>query len=67
VQVPGQRQSVSAASTVSAKRAFWLSAYKGGLKGESFVELLKKLMCRRKKPLHLVLDGLMNKSTKLNG
>jgi len=65
VQVPGQRQSISAASAVSAKGAFWFATYQGGLKGESFVELLKKLMYRRKKPLHLVLDGLPAHKTKV--
>jgi transposase len=58
IQVPGQRQSVSAASAVSAKGAFWFATYKGALTGELLVELLEKLMLRRKKPLHLVLDGL---------
>ncbi len=58
VRVPGQRQSVSAASAVSARGAFWFATYKGALNGELFVALLKKLMHRRKKPLHLVLDGL---------
>ncbi len=58
VKVPGQRQSVSAASAVNAKGAFWFVTYQGSLNGESFVALLKKLMYRRKKPLHLVLDGL---------
>src|SRR6185369_6644440 len=58
VQVPGQRQSISAASAVSSKGAFWYATYKGALTGELLVELLEKLMYRRKKPLHLVLDGL---------
>lgn len=58
VRVPGQRQSISAASAVSAKGAFWFVTYPGGLNGELFVALLKKLMYRRKKPLHLVVDGL---------
>jgi transposase len=58
VEIPGQRQSISAASAVSAKGAFWFSTYTGGMNGEMFVELLKKLMSHRKKPLHLVLDGL---------
>lgn len=58
VNRPGQRQSISAASAVTAKGAFWFATYKGGLSGELFVELLKKLMHRRKKPLHLVVDGL---------
>jgi transposase len=58
VQVPGQRQGISAASAVSSKGAFWFVTYQGALNGELFVELLKKLIHRRKKPLHLVLDGL---------
>lgn len=58
VHVPGQRQSISAASAVSAKGAFWFATYHGALTGELFVELLKKLIHRRKKRLHLVLDGL---------
>lgn len=58
VNRPGQRQSVSAASAVNAKGAFWFATYEGGLTGDLFVELLKRLMYRRKKPLHLVVDGL---------
>ena len=53
IERPGQRQSISAASVVSAKGAFWFATYQGGLTGEPFVELLKKLMYRRKKRLHL--------------
>lgn len=58
VNRPGQRQSISAASAVNAKGAFWFATYEGGLTGDLFVELLKRLMRRRKKPLHLVVDGL---------
>jgi transposase len=58
VSVPGQRQSISAASAVSAKGAFWFATYKGALSGELFVDLLKKLMKYRKRPLHLAVDGL---------
>lgn len=58
VNRPGQRQSISAASAVNAKGAFWFATYEGGLTGDLFVELLKCLMRRRKKPLHLVVDGL---------
>lgn len=58
VSRPGQRQGVSAASAVNAKGAFWFATYQGGLSGVLFVELLKGLMHRRKKPLHLVVDGL---------
>lgn len=55
---PGQRQSISAASAINSKGAFWFTTYKGGLNGELFIELLQKLMRRRKKAVHLVLDGL---------
>ena len=58
VQRPGQRQSVSAASAVTAQGAFWFCVYEGALNGELFVELLKKMMHRRRKPVHLVLDSL---------
>jgi transposase len=58
VQVPGQRQSLSAASVVGAKGAFWFATYEGGLDGPLFVGLLKKLMFKRKKPVHLIIDGL---------
>lgn len=46
VQRPGQRQSISAASAVNAKGAFWFSTYEGGLNAELFVELLKKNGCK---------------------
>ena len=64
VNVPGQRQSISAASAVNAKGAFWFTTYHGALNGESFVGLLKQLMHRRKKPVRLVLDGLPAHKTK---
>jgi len=58
VQRPGQRQSISAASAVSAKGAFWFQTYDGALNAELFVEFLQKMMKYRKKPVHLVLDSL---------
>jgi transposase len=58
VAVPGQRQSVSAASAVNARGGFWFATYKGGMSAELFVEMLKALMLRRKKPLYLILDSL---------
>lgn len=64
VNVPGQRQGISAASAVSAKDAFWFATYHGALNGESFVDLLKKLVHRRKNPLRPVLDGLPARKTK---
>lgn len=58
IQRPGQRQSISAASAVNAKGGFWFATYKGALNAELFIELLKKLMKGRSKPVHLVVDGL---------
>ena len=58
IERPGQRQSISAASALSAKGAFWFATYEGGLTGELFVQLLHQMMYRRKKPVRLVLDGL---------
>ncbi|MGF6298317.1 MULTISPECIES: IS630 family transposase [Paraburkholderia] len=58
VERPGQRQSMSAASAVNSKGAFWFATYEGGLSGELFVTLLRKLMFNRKKVVHLIVDGL---------
>ena len=38
--------------------AFWFCIYEGALNGELFVELLKQMMYRRRKPVHLILDSL---------
>ena len=62
---PGQRQSISAASAVNSKGAFWYSTYTGGLNGQLFVTLLKQMMRHRTKPVHLVVDGLPAHKTKL--
>lgn len=58
VERPGQRQSISAASAVNAKGGFWFCTYAGALNAELFVVLLRKMMRHRKRPVHLVLDGL---------
>lgn len=58
VAVPGQRQGISAASAISSKGAFWFATYAGGLNGELFITLLRRLMRGRRRPLHLILDGL---------
>lgn len=58
VQRPGQRQSISAASAVNAKGAFWFCTYEGALNAELFVTLLKTMMRYRRRPVHLVLDSL---------
>jgi len=58
VHRPGQRQSASAASAVGARGEFWFCTYAGGLNGELFIELLRQLMHRRKKPVRLILDSL---------
>ena len=65
VERPGQRQSISAASAVNSKGAFWYCTYQGGLNAELFVALLKKMMRRRLKPVHLVVNGLPAHKTAL--
>ena len=65
VERPGQRQSISAASAVNARGGFWYCTYQGGLNAESFVSLLRRMMRRRSKPVHLVLDGLPAHKTTL--
>lgn len=64
VSVPGQRQSISAASAITTKGAFWFEIYTGGLTGERFVTLLRRMLRGRRKPLHLILDGLPAHKTK---
>lgn len=58
VQLPCQRQSISAASAINAKGGFWFCTYEGGLHAELFVDLLAQMMRYRRKPVHLVLDSL---------
>ena len=65
VQRPGQRQSISAASAVNARGAFWYCTYQGGLNAELFVSLLRQMMRGRSKPVHLVVDGLPAHKTAL--
>jgi transposase len=65
VQRPGQRQSISAASAVNSRGAFWYCTYQGGLNAELFVTLLRRMMRHRTKPVHLVVDGLPAHKTAL--
>ena len=65
VERPGQRQSISAASAVNSKGAFWYCTYQGGLNAELFVVLMQKMMRHRMKPVHLVVDGLPAHKTAL--
>lgn len=65
VERPGQRQSISAASAVNARGAFRYCTYQGGVNAELFVVLLRKLMRNRRKPVHLVVDGLPAHKTAL--
>lgn len=58
VERPGRRQSIAAASAVNAKGGFWYGLYEGALTAELFIELLQRMMRHRRKPLHLVADGL---------
>jgi transposase len=64
IERPGQRQSISAASAVNARGAFWSCTYEGALNADLFVTLLRRMMRHRKKPVHLVVDGLPAHKTK---
>jgi len=65
IERPGQRQSISAASAVTANGGFWYCTYEGGLNAELFVTLLRRMMRNRVKPVHLVVDGLPAHKTAL--
>src|ERR1700677_2032673 len=65
IERPGQRQSISAASAVNARGAFWYCTYEGGLTAELFVTLLRKMMRDHPKPVHLVVDALPARKTAL--
>ena len=58
VEVPGKRQSISAASAVNSKGGFWFATYKGGMSAELFVAMLKLMLRGRRRPLYLILDSL---------
>ena len=55
--VIARHQNLYAASAMNFQGAFWLATYQGPLTGELFLTLLKKMMYRRRRPLHLILDG----------
>ncbi len=58
VHRPGQRQSISAASAVSARGSFWFATYQGAMNAELLIVLFKRMLRGRRHPVHLVLDGL---------
>lgn len=58
IERPGQRQSIGAASAVSANGSFWYCTYEGALTAELFVDCLKCLMRGRRQKVFLVLDNL---------
>jgi len=58
IEVPGKRQSISAASAVNSKGGFWFATFQGGMNAELFVAMLKLMMRGRRRPLYLILDSL---------
>src|SRR6516225_1528179 len=58
IEVPGKRQSISAASAVNSKGGFWFATFLGGMSAELFVAMLKLMMRGRRRPLYLILDSL---------
>jgi transposase len=67
VEVPGKRQSISAASAVNSKGGFWFATYRGAMSAELFVAMLKLIMRGRRKPLFLILDSLPAHKAKIVG
>jgi transposase len=65
ISTPGKRQTISAASAVNAKGAFWFATYQGGLNADLFVGMLKLLMRHRRRPLFMVLDNLATHKAKV--
>lgn len=57
-ECPGPRQPIGTASAVNASGAFWFRTYQGALNAELFIALLTQMMKSRKRPVHLVVDGL---------
>ncbi len=60
VHVPGHRQGLSAASAGSSTGAFWFATYAAALTGPLFVDLLRRMMRGRRKPVHLILTPVVN-------
>ena len=58
ISLPGKRQSISAASAINMRGAFWFATYEGGMNADLFIGMLKVLMRGRRRPLYLVLDSL---------
>lgn len=57
VQTSGRRQSINAVSAVTESGKFWYDVYSGSMNATRFVEVLKKMLRWRKRPLYLVVDG----------
>jgi transposase len=57
VTTSGRRQSVNAISALTSSGAFWFDVFPGRLNAVRFVELLKKFLRRRRRPVVLVLDS----------
>jgi transposase len=57
VPTSGRRQSVNAISAVQARGEFWYEIYTERLNAALFLELLKRFLRGRKRPVFLVLDG----------
>jgi transposase len=67
IEVPGKRQSISAASAVNSKGGFWFATFQGGMSAELFVAMLKLMMRGRRRPLYLILDSLPAHKAKVVG
>ena len=53
----GRRQSVNAISAVAPNGAFWYDVYTERLNAKQFIQLLKRFLRRRRRPVILILDS----------
>jgi transposase len=55
--MPQPLPGICTASAVTADSAFWLTTYSSEMSGRFFISLLQRLMHRRTRPLHLIVDS----------
>lgn len=57
VETSGRRQSINAVSAVTESGKFWFEVYSGSMNATRFVEVIRKMLRWRRRPLYLVVDG----------
>lgn len=65
VATSGRRQSINAVSAVTESGKFWFDVYSGSMNATRFVEIVRKMIRWRRRPLYLVVDGHPSHRSKL--